>query len=97
MTLESAIDAAVRQANRGTKKSSVVDWNWHERDVRRCRNQWIKGLGLLEEEIKILYAFIGDPYDIADAMIIEASVAECLTSSSEYIRERKRLFLKENI
>lgn len=97
MSLESKIDAAVQEANRGTAKPTVASWSWTDRDLLRCRSQWVKGMDLTTEEVKILYSFVGDPYDIADMLILEASATECLTSSSEYVRERKKLFLKEDI
>ena len=47
------------------------------------------------EHDRLLYLIkmIGDPEDIADQLIKQASDIECLTSSSEYIRERKRMYI----
>lgn len=98
MSLESRIDLAVQRSNRGIGRCGpIASWAWIGRDIARRRSRWARDWGLTNDEITVLCALVGDHLDIADVLIIEASVAECLTSNSEYIRERKKLFLKEGV
>lgn len=73
----------------------IETWAWDEKDEQRVRSRWMEDLGLDKGEEKLVTALIGDMIDQVDNIIISASTTECLTSSSEYIRERKKIHLNE--
>lgn len=92
-SLEDRIDVAIKQFSPAVRRlaGSVIHWKWSEDldDTHYIKFYKKYFPNISASQVAYLIRQIGDPYDIADEMIDNASLSECLTSPSEYIRKRK--------
>lgn len=92
MSVEKRINELIK-----SKRGPIEGWRWTVQDQRRIEVDWMRDFNLNDNERRILSHLVGDPEDLVDEIILSSSTSECLTSSSEYIRERKRFSLKESL
>ncbi len=95
MTVEQRCNEVIDYWTAHRAPDLIETWNWDEKDLARVRSRWMEDLGLSEDEQRTVIGLVGDMIDTVDNIILSASATECLTSSSEYIRERKKIQLNE--
>lgn len=93
MSIETNINRAIEKAN--LVAVPVEQWTWTPAAERRASGWWGADLGLTRSEVEVLIDLIGrDIWDVADEIILATCPIECLTSKSEYIRQRKKKMLQ---
>ena len=72
----------------------IEKWTWGVHDELRVRATWLRDLNLSKQEQQLLLKIVPDTEgykNIVDKLILKATLAEALTSPSEYIRARRQL------